>query len=143
MDLTVLIDQAKSLTESLQVNIQKCKDRADDLYKQSSELSGQKAALDDATANLRKREARVSGIENAQNILMKADQRNKDAEEKQVELFDREKLLAESEVKLDDNLKKLVRDRDDLHRKNKDLTRDWTIFNQEKKDYEKKVKSFV
>lgn len=143
MDLTPLIDQAKSLTESLQANIKICKDKAADLDKQSSELSGQKAALDDVAANLRKREAKVSGIENAKNILMKADLRNKDAEEKQVELFDREKLLAESEVKLDDNLKKLVRDRDDLQEKNKDLTRDWTLFNQKKKDYEKKVKSLV
>lgn len=143
MDLTTLIDQVKKLTTSLIERIDKCKEIEFVLADKILAQDDRQQKLDAIVQVIGIRESKVAKIESAQMLLLKAEQRNNDAEEKQVELFDREKLLAESEVKLDDNLKKLVRDRDDFHKKNKDLTRDWIIFNQKKKDYEKKVKSFV
>ncbi len=140
MDLTALIDQAKKLGESLQANIQTCKDKAADLAKQVAALDGRKTTLDAQDKALKEREAKVSGIENAQNILAKAEQRNKDAEDKKNELFDREKRLAEDEAKLGDEQAKLIRVSKDLETKNGQLTRDWTIFNKRKKEFEQKNK---
>ena len=140
MDLTALIDQAKSLGDSLQTHIQKGKDAAADLAKQIAALDGRKTTLDAQEKSLKEREAKVSGIENAQGILAKAEQRNKDAEDKKNELFDREKQLAGHEAKLGDDLAKLVRNLKDLEIKNGQLTRDWTVFNKRKKEFEQKNK---
>lgn len=142
MDLTALIDQMKQLTASLMEQINKCKEKQSELEDKILIQEDRSQKLDAMAQGIGVREAKVAKIESAQMLLMKAEQRNKDADEKQVELFDREKLLAEGEVRLDDNTKKLARDRDDLQKKNSDLTRDWTIFNQEKKEYKKKLKSF-
>ena len=140
MDLSSVIDEAKKLNLSLVSHIDKCKQKEIELERTAKFQHTQHINLTAAVKAIDVREAKVAKIENAQAVLNRAEQRNRDAEQKKVELFDREKKLASDEYNLGESVKKLVRDQNDLESKKDDLRRDWTIFNKRKKEFEQKNK---